>query len=348
MNLPFAHIGGVPVEETVVSVCPALAVVLGGATARLRASKKPRREAMRIQATAPTTRHTTVEIDGLDIFYREAGDETNPTVLLLHGFPTSSFMFRNLIPALADEFHVVAPDYPSFGHSSFPARDEFDYTFERFYEIVLGFVDALGLGTFSIYVQDYGAPIGLRLASRHPERVQALIIQNGNAYMDGFTPMWEPLFAYAENRSSETEAPVRGLLTAETVKWLWTHGTRDPSSITPDTWTLDAHNLDRRDNREIQLDVFYDYRLNIPEYERFHHYLREHQPPTLITWGANDEIFGPAGAEAYKRDLPDAELHLLDTGHFALEEELEFIAHTMRRFLNENVTVGPAGRAAAC
>ena len=303
---------------------------------------------MRVPATTRTTRHTTVEIDGLDIFYREAGDETNPTVLLLHGFPTSSFMFRNLIPALADEFHVVAPDYPSFGHSSFPARDEFEYTFERFYEIVLGFVDALGLGTFSIYVQDYGAPIGLRLASRHPERVQALIIQNGNAYMDGFTPMWEPLFAYADNRSSETEAPVRGLLTAETVKWLWTHGTRDPRSIAPDTWTLDAHNLDRRDNREIQLDVFYDYRLNIPEYERFHHYLREHQPPTLITWGANDEIFGPAGAEAYKRDLPDAELHLLDTGHFALEEELEFIAHTMRRFLKENVTVGPAGRAAAC
>ena len=168
--------------------------------------------------------------------------------------------------------------------------------------------------------------------------MQALIVQNGNAYMDGFTPMWEPLFAYAGNRNDETEAPVRSLLTLEAIKWLWTHGTRDPNSIAPETWTLDAHNLDRRDNREIQLDIFYDYRLNIPEYEKFQHYLREHQPPTLITWGTGDEIFGPAGAEAYTRDLPNAEVHLLDTGHFALEEELEFIADTMRRFLNENVS----------
>ena len=156
--------------------------------------------------------------------------------------------------------------------------------------------------------------------------------------MDGFTPMWEPLFAYANNRNSETEAPVRGLLAAETIKWLWTHGTRDPKNIAPETWTLDAHNLDRRGNRDIQLDIFYDYRLNIPEYENFHHYLREHQPPTLITWGANDEIFGVAGAEAFRHDLPNAEVHLLDTGHFALEEELEFIAHTMHRFLKENVS----------
>jgi pimeloyl-ACP methyl ester carboxylesterase len=293
--------------------------------------------------TAAITRHKTVEIDGLDIFYREGGDRANPTVLLLHGFPTSSFMFRNLIPALADEFHVVAPDYPAFGHSSFPANDEFDYTFEGFYEIVRRFVDALEIGSLSLYVQDYGAPIGLRLASRHPERVQALIVQNGNAYMDGFTPMWEPLFAYASNRNSETEAPVRGLLTAETIKWLWTHGTRDPSNIAPETWTLDAHNLDRRGNRDIQLDIFYDYRLNIPEYENFHHYLREHQPPTLITWGVNDEIFGVAGAEAFRHDLPNAEVHLLDTGHFALEEELEFIAHTMHRFLKENVSSARPG-----
>ena len=184
---------------------------------------------MRIPATAATTRHKTVEIDGLDIFYREGGDEADPAVLLLHGFPTSSFMFRNLIPALADEFHLVAPDYPSFGQSSFPAKDEFDYTFERFYEIVMRFVDTLGLSTFSIYVQDYGAPIGLRIASRHPERVQALIVQNGNAYMDGFTPMWEPLFAYAGNRNDETEIPVRSLLTFEAMQWLWTHGTRDPT-----------------------------------------------------------------------------------------------------------------------
>ena len=183
---------------------------------------------MSIPATATQTQHKTVEVDGLDIFYREGGDRANPAVLLLHGFPTSSFMFRNLIPALADEFHLVAPDYPSYGHSSFPAKHEFDYTFERFYEIVLGFVDAVGLDTFSIYIQDYGAPIGLRIASRHPERVQALIVQNGNAYMEGFTPMWEPLFAFAENRNHETETPVRGLLAYEAVRWLWTHGMRNP------------------------------------------------------------------------------------------------------------------------
>jgi pimeloyl-ACP methyl ester carboxylesterase len=250
-------------------------------------------------------------------------------------------MYRNLIPALADEFHLVAPDYPSYGQSSFPTRDAFDYTFERFYEIVLKFVDTIGLETFSIYLQDYGAPIGLRLASRHPERVQTLIVQNGNAYREGFTQLWEPLFAFAENRNSETEAPVRGLLTPESVKWLWTHGTRNPESIPPETWTLDSRNLDRRGNREIQLDIFYDYRLNVPEYENFQRYLRERQPPTLIAWGRNDEVFGPAGAEAYKGDLPDAEVHLLDTGHFALEEELEFIADTMRRFLREHVSRGP-------
>lgn len=298
---------------------------------------------MSVPATAAITQHRTVEVDGLDIFYREGGDPANPTVLLLHGFPTSSFMFRNLIPALADEFHLVAPDYPSFGQSSFPARDQFDYSFERFYEIVLKFVDTLGLDTFSIYIQDYGAPIGLRIASRHPQRVQALIVQNGNAYMEGFTPLWEPLFAFAGNRNSETEAPVRGLLTPEAMRWMWTHGTRDPQSIAPETWMLDACNLDRGDNREVQLDIFYDYRLNIPEYERFQRYLRVHQPPTLITWGTGDEIFGTGGAEAYKRDLPNAEVHLLDTGHFALEEDLQFIVDKMRHFLTENVSARALG-----
>ena len=185
---------------------------------------------MSVTATAARTQHKTVEVDGLDVFYREGGDRAKPAVLL-HGFPTSSFMFRNLIPALADEFHLVAPDYPSYGQSSFPAKHEFDYTFERFYEIVLGFVDTVGLDTFSVYIQDYGAPIGLRIASRHPERVQALIVQNGNAYMEGSTPMWEPLFAFAGNRNRETEAPVRGLLTHEAVKWLWTHGMRNPEGV---------------------------------------------------------------------------------------------------------------------
>jgi pimeloyl-ACP methyl ester carboxylesterase len=310
--------------------------------AAIIASKTSKGGAMSVTATAARTQHKTVEVDGLDVFYREGGDRAKPAVLLLHGFPTSSFMFRNLIPALADEFHLVAPDYPSYGQSSFPAKHEFDYTFERFYEIVLGFVDTVGLDTFSVYIQDYGAPIGLRIASRHPERVQALIVQNGNAYMEGFTPMWEPLFAFAGNRNRETEAPVRGLLTYEAVKWLWTHGMRNPEGVPPEAWTLDAHNLDRPGNREIQLDIFYDYRLNIPEYEAFQRYFRAHQPPTLVTWGKCDEIFGPVGAEAYKRDLPNAEVHILDTGHFALEDDLEFIADKMRRFLHENVdSAGP-------
>jgi pimeloyl-ACP methyl ester carboxylesterase len=292
---------------------------------------------MRAQATAAQTQHKVIEVDGLDIFYREGGDRGNPAILLLHGFPTSSFMFRNLIPALADQFHLVAPDYPSYGRSTFPARHEFDYTFERFYEVVLAFADTIGLETFSIYVQDYGAPIGLRIASRHPERVQALIVQNGNAYMEGCTPMWEPLFAFAGNRNADTEAPVRALLTDEAVKWMWTHGTRNPEAVPPEAWTLDANNLDRPGNRDVQMDIFYDYRLNIPEYDAFQRYFRSHQPPVLVTWGERDEIFGPAGAEAYKRDLPHAEVHLLDTGHFALEEDLELIAGTMRSFLRQNI-----------
>jgi pimeloyl-ACP methyl ester carboxylesterase len=246
-------------------------------------------------------------------------------------------MFRNLIPALADEFHLVAPDYPAFGWSSFPAKDEFDYTFERLYEIALAFADSIGLDRFSLYMHDYGAPIGLRIASRTPERVQALIVQNGNAYMKGFTPMWEPLFAFAGNRNRETEAPVRDLLSAETLEWMWTHGMRDPDAVPPEAWTLDAYNLGRPGNREIQLDLFYDYRLNIPEYETFHRYFRRHQPPTLITWGKRDEIFGPGGAAAYKRDLPSAEVDLLETGHFALEEDLSLIADRMRHFLRQNL-----------
>ena len=293
---------------------------------------------MRVPATAAATRHRTVEVDGLEIFYREGGDPADPTVMLLHGFPTSSYMFRNLIPALADEFHLVAPDYPSFGWSSFPPREAFDYTFERFAQVVLDVADALGLGRFSIYMHDYGAPIGLRVASRHPERVQALIVQSGNAYTEGFTPLWEPLFAFAADRNRETEVPVRGLLTDEAARWLWTHGTRDQGAIAPESWMLDAANLDRAGNREVQLDIFYDYRHNIPEYEAFQRYFRAHRPPTLVLWGTGDEVFGPEGAEAYRRDLPDAEVQLLDTGHFALEEDLELIAGTMRRFLRANVS----------
>jgi pimeloyl-ACP methyl ester carboxylesterase len=286
---------------------------------------------------ATSTKHRSCEIDGLDIFYREAGDPATPTLLLLHGFPTSSQMYRNLIPMLAGRYHLVAPDYPSFGYSAFPSADEFDYSFESFYELMLKLIDTLGLERFSIYIQDYGAPIGLRLAQRNPERIEAIITQSGNAYLDGFTPFWEPLFAYATDPNPETEAEVSKYLTHESNRWQWTHGTRDPEHISPDTWTLDNASMDRPGNREIQLGLFRDYKNNLDGYPAFQQYFRDHQPPMLIVWGRNDEIFSPKGAEAYLRDVPDAELHLLDTGHFALEEECNFIAQKIDDFLARHV-----------
>lgn len=288
-------------------------------------------------------KYRTVGVEGIDVFYREAGDPGNPALLLLHGFPSSSHMFRNLIPALADEFHLVAPDYPGFGNSAFPPPKEFDYTFENLTVVMRGFVDGIGLDKFSLYIQDYGAPIGLSIATAQPERVQALVVQSGNAYMEGFTPFWEPLFAYAKERTPENEAAVRGFLELAAQRWQYTHGVRDVEAISPDNWNLDQRFLDRPGNKEVQLGLFYDYQFNIPKYPAFQEYLRPHLPPTLIVWGKNDEIFGPTSAEAYKRDLPDAELHLLDTGHFALEEDLDVIAGHIRRFLGEHL---PSKRAA--
>jgi pimeloyl-ACP methyl ester carboxylesterase len=284
---------------------------------------------------AAATKHRTVEVDGLDIFYREAGDPAHPTLLLLHGFPSSSQMFRNLIPKLSDRFHLVAPDYPGFGQSSFPARDEFDYTFERLYEVIARFVDTIGLDRFSLYIQDYGAPIGLRLAQHVPERVQAIVTQSGNAYLEGFTPFWDRLFAHAQDRAAN-EASVREYLTYEATRWQWTHGTRDPQSVSPDTWELDSRYLERPGNKEVQLDLFFDYQFNLDGYPAFQAYFREHRPPVLVVWGEHDEIFGPAGARAFLRDLPDAEVHLLDTGHFALEEDGDLIAEKIRDFLDRH------------
>ena len=283
-------------------------------------------------------KHRTVNVDGVDVFYREAGDPADPTLLLLHGFPTSSHMFRDLIPALAGGFHLVAPDYPGFGNSDFPPPEEFDYTFDNLATVMRGFVDGIGLDEFSLYIQDYGAPVGLRIATAQPERVRALIVQNGNAYTEGFVmPFWKPIFAYAEERTPENEVALRGALEIDAHRWQYTHGVRDAEAISPDNWNLDQHFLDRPGNKEVQLGLFYDYQFNIPRYPAFQEYFRTHRPPTLIVWGKNDEIFGPAGAEAYKRDLPDAELHLLDTGHFALEEDLDVIAGHIRRFLGERL-----------
>jgi pimeloyl-ACP methyl ester carboxylesterase len=287
------------------------------------------------------TRYRSVEIDGQTVFYREAGPAEAPTVVLLHGFPTSSHMFRELIPALADRYHVVAPDHVGFGRSSAPSVQEFDYTFDNLTAITLQLLDRLGVERFALYIQDYGAPIGLKIASRHPERVLAIVTQSGNAYTEGFTQFWEPLFAYATDPGPATEPAARALLSAEATRWQYTHGVRDVTRISPDTWSHDQALLDRPGNAEVQLALFRDYRTNLDAYPAFQEYFRATGVPLLAVWGRNDEIFGPAGAEAYRRDLPDAEVHLLDAGHFALEDQLDTIAGYLRGFLGRVLAATP-------
>ncbi|MEN8145264.1 MAG: alpha/beta hydrolase [Gemmatimonadota bacterium] len=284
-----------------------------------------------------TVSYRTVDIDGQEIFYREAGSRENPTILLLHGFPTSSHMFRNLMPALAADYHVVAPDYPGYGYSSMPSVDEFEYTFDRFAEIIDAFTEQLGLGSYSIYLQDYGAPVGYRVAASHPERVEALIVQNGNAYDEGLLEFWDPLKAFWADKSQANAEPLFGFLTLETTKWQYLHGVRDSSKISPDTWSHVQPLLDRPGNNDIQLAMFYSYGSNPPLYPEWQEYFRQYQPPTLIVWGQNDYIFPAEGAHPYKRDLETLEFRLLDTGHFALEEKGAEIAEWIRAFLDIHV-----------
>jgi pimeloyl-ACP methyl ester carboxylesterase len=251
-------------------------------------------------------------------------------------------MFRNLMPALADQFHLVAPDYPGFGNSSMPTVDEFDYTFDHLAEIVEKFIAAIALEKYSLYLMDYGAPIGYRIATKHPERVEALIVQNGNAYEEGLGEFWGPNRAYWQDRSPENADKLRFLTTLEATKWQYTNGVRNPEAISPDTWTMDQHFLNRPGNDEIQLALFYSYQSNLQLYPQWQAYLRQHQPPTLVVWGKNDQGFIVEGAYAYKRDLPNLEFHLLDTGHFALEEDGEAIANYMRQFLASRLQFIPA------
>jgi pimeloyl-ACP methyl ester carboxylesterase len=289
----------------------------------------------------PDTRVTyrTIDVDGLDIFYREAGPKHGPHVLLLHGFPTSSHMFRNLIPALADRFHVIAPDYPGFGNSAMPAPTEFEYTFDRLAALVDAFTTRVGLDRYVLYVQDYGAPIGFRLATAHPERVRGFVIQNGNAYEEGLPEtFWAPLKDYWREPTGERLQALAQFLEPAATKWQYTHGVRRPEHISPDNWLIDQARLDRPGNKEIQLQLFASYGSNPPLYPQWQAYFRHHQPPALIVWGRNDEIFPAPGAQAYTRDLKDAELHLLDTGHFALEEEGDTIARLMRQFLERRLS----------
>lgn len=288
-------------------------------------------------APAGAVRFRTVTVDGLDIFYREAGPADAPAILLLHGFPTSSHMFRNLIPALADRYRVVAPDYPGFGQSSAPKVDEFEYTFDNLARVIDGFTRAVRLERFALYVQDYGAPVGYRIAAAHPERIAGLIIQNGNAYEEGLREFWDPIRAYWREQSAENTRVLRGFLAPETTRWQWVHGVRDVAAIDPDTWTLAQAGLDRPGNAEIQLRLFLDYGTNPSRYPAWQAYFREHQPPALIVWGKNDPIFPAEGAEPYKRDLRTVDFNLLDTGHFALEEDGVLIAEKIRAFMAAHV-----------
>lgn len=275
-----------------------------------------------------------VSVDGHQVFYREAGPKDAPVIVLLHGFPSSSHMFRDLIPQLAGRFRVIAPDYLGFGYSAQPTPAEFRYTFDNLAKIVESLLfGTLGLEKFSIYIQDYGSPIGFRLATAHPEAIEAIVVQNGNAYMEGISEAFAPFPAFWANRNAETEAPIRAMLKAETTKFQYTHGARRPEAINPDAYHFDQSVLDRPGNDEIQLSLFHDYQSNVALYPKWHAYLRERQPRVLITWGKNDPFFTVAGAEAYRKDVPQAELHLLDTGHFALEEDSAVIAGQMRRFL---------------
>ncbi len=284
------------------------------------------------------TFYKTLTLNDLEIFYREAGPKDAPAIILLHGFPTSSHMFRNLIPALSDRFHLIAPDYPGFGNSSMPKLDEFDYTFDRITEVIDTFIENLALDRYSLYMMDYGAPVGFRIAVQHPERVQSLIVQNANAYEEGLLEFWDPIKAYWEDKSQENADVLRNsLLTIEATKWQYTNGVRNPQTISPDNWLHDQYLMERPGNKEIQLELFYDYRSNPPLYHRWQAYFRQHQPPTLIVWGKNDYIFPEQGAHPYKRDLRNLEVHLLDTGHFALEEDGDLVAAYMRRFLDEHI-----------
>jgi len=280
------------------------------------------------------TSYKTVTIEGLDIFYREAGSPDDPTILLLHGFPTSSHMFRNLIQVLSDRFHLVAPDYPGFGNSSMPSVEEYDYTFDGIAGIIDSFTEKLGLYKYSLYMMDYGAPVGYRLAVKHPERVESMIVQNGNAYEEGLREFWDPIKAYWKEKSRENGDVLRNsLLTIEATKWQYTNGVRNPETIAPENWFHDQYLMDRPGNKDIQLQLFYDYGSNPPLYPDWQAYFREYQPPTLIAWGKNDYIFPEEGAHPYKRDLKNIEFHILDTGHFALEEDGDKIAHLITCFM---------------
>lgn len=276
-------------------------------------------------------------VNGVDIFFREAGNPENPTIVLLHGFPSSSHQYRNLIRDLSDEFHLIAPDYPGFGASAYPSIDEYDYSFDQFSQTINEFLEQRGIETYSLFIQDYGAPVGMRIAAAHPDRVQSLIVQNGNVYAEGMNEeTWAPIMALWESGLDNEDLKsqiANAVFSLEGLQWQYTHGTRNPEQILPDNWLLDHQALSRPGQHEVQLALFYDYRTNVEKYPEWQDYLREHQPPALLVWAEHDAFFPTPGAEGYLRDLNDVDYNLLNTGHFALEEDGALIAQKIRSFM---------------
>ena len=281
--------------------------------------------------------HKMVTVDSLSIFYREAGDPANPKIVLLHGFPSSSHQYRNLMSTLADHFHVVAPDYPGFGNSDLPNPDKFNYTFDRLSEVIEDFLKTIGFTHFGLYMYDYGGPVGFRIITRNSEWLEWLVIQNANAYEIGFNSAWDGLRAFWKNRTSETQALLYQFLQLDTIKQIYLYGHKDPEAINPDNWNMDYRFTERPDAQRVHLDLFYDYRTNVAMYPLWQKFLREHQPPALIFWGQNDLFFTREGGEAYLKDLPNAEIHRLNSGHFAVEDCLGEISSNIKRFYPEKV-----------
>jgi pimeloyl-ACP methyl ester carboxylesterase len=283
------------------------------------------------------TLHKMVTVDGLSIFYREAGDPANPKIVLLHGFPSSSHQYRNLMSTLADHFHVIAPDYPGFGNSDLPNPDKFNYTFDRLSEVIEDFLKAISFTHFGLYLYDYGGPVGFRIMTRNSEWLEWLVIQNANAYEIGFNSAWDGLRAFWKNRTSETQAPLYQFLQLDTIRQIYLYGHKDPEAINPDNWNMDYRFTERPHAQRVQLNLFYDYRTNVAMYPLWQKFLREHQPPALIFWGQNDLFFTREGGEAYLKDLPNAEIHRLNSGHFAVEDCLGEISSNIKRFYPEKV-----------
>lgn len=284
-----------------------------------------------------TINYQKTRVNGLNIFYREAGKKTSPTLLLLHGFPSSSHMFRNLILILAEHYHIVAPDFPGFGQTDLPNHKEFAYTFANLADVIGQFTEAIGLKKFSIYIFDYGSPVGLRMALKYPERIQAIISQNGNAYVEGLSDGWNPIRAYWQDPSQKNRDALRSMLTPQTTEFQYVHGVADKSLVSPDGRSLDDFYLARPGAHEAQLDLFLDYAKNVELYPEFQNFFRKHKPPLLAVWGKHDPFFLPAGAEAFKRDIPNAEVRFFDTGHFALETHCDEIGSAILEFLKKSV-----------